>query len=241
MTQAGGTGRDPGLAAEPAATVKSFGLRDSTDRGSAMRAIQGWAGLMAIVYATLAQGASPAPAAKPDLERGKQIASTVCVACHGADGNSPVPANPILAGQHADYLAAQLAAYKSGARANPIMAGMSAALTPEDMRNVAAYFSQQVPKPSAAKDKTLATRGQQIWRGGIRQGNVPACAGCHGAAGAGIPTQYPRLAGQYADLTLAWLKAFASGGRANAVMAPIAAKMSEADMKAVAEYAAGLR
>jgi cytochrome c553 len=205
-----------------------------------MRAIRGWAGLMAIVYATLAQGAAPA-AAKPDLERGKQIASTVCVACHGADGNSALPANPILAGQHADYIAAQLAAYKSGARPNPIMAGMSAALTPEDMRSVGAWFASQTPKPSVARDKALAARGEQIWRGGIRQGNVPACAGCHGAAGAGIPVQYPRLAGQYADLTLAWLKAFASGGRQHPVMAPIAAKMSEADMKAVAEYAAGLR
>jgi len=206
-----------------------------------MRAFQGLAGLIALVYATLAQGAAPAPAAKPDLERGKQIASTVCVACHGADGNSALPANPILAGQHADYLAAQLAAYKSGARANPIMAGMSASLTPEDMRSVAAWFSRQAVKPSAAKDKNLALRGQQIWRGGVRQGNVPACAGCHGAAGAGIPSQYPRLAGQYADLTFAWLKSFANGTRANPVMADIAAKLSEADMKAVSEYAAGLR
>ena len=178
---------------------------------------------------------------KPDLERGKQVAATICAACHGPDGNSLVPANPILAGQHADYIAAQLAAFKSGARANPIMAGMSAALTPDDMRNVAAWFSQQVPKPSAAKDKALAFRGQQIWRGGIKQGNVPACAGCHGAAGAGIPTQYPRLAGQYADLTFAWLKAFANGGRPHPVMSAVAAKMSEADMKAVSEYVAGLR
>lgn len=206
-----------------------------------MRAFQGWAGLMAIVYATLAQGAAPAPTQKPDLERGKQIAATICAACHGPDGNSLLPANPILAGQHADYLAAQLAAFKSGARANPIMAGMSAALTPEDMRGVAAWFAQQTQKPSAAKDKLLAARGQQIWRGGIKQGNVPACAGCHGAAGAGIPTQYPRLAGQYADLTFAWLKAFASGGRVHPVMGGIAAKMSEADMKAVSEYTAGLR
>ncbi|HEX4944808.1 MAG TPA: c-type cytochrome [Usitatibacteraceae bacterium] len=196
---------------------------------------------MATVYATLAQGAVPASAAKPDLERGKQIAATVCAACHGPDGNSLVPANPIIAGQHADYLAAQLAAFKSGARANPIMAGMSAALTPEDMRNVSAWFSQQVVKPSAAKDQALAIRGQQIWRGGIKQGNVPACAGCHGAAGAGIPAQYPRLAGQFADLTFTWLKAFASGARANPVMAGIAAKLSEADMKAVSEYVAGLR
>jgi cytochrome c553 len=206
-----------------------------------MRATEALAGLIAIVYATLAQGAAPAPAPKPDLERGKQIAATVCVACHGPDGNSPAPANPILAGQHAEYLAAQLAAYKSGARPNPIMAGMSASLTPEDMRNVSAWFAQQTPKPSAAKDKALATRGQQIWRGGIKQGNVPACAGCHGAAGAGIPTQYPRLAGQYAELTYGWLKAYATGGRSNAMMSGVAAKMSEADMKAVSEYIAGLR
>lgn len=206
-----------------------------------MRATEALAGLIAIVYATLAQGAAPAPAPKPDLERGKQIAATVCTACHGPDGNSPAPANPILAGQHAEYLAAQLAAYKSGARPNPIMAGMSAALSPEDMRNVAAWFAQQAPKPSAAKDKSLAARGQQIWRGGVRQGNVPACAGCHGAAGAGIPTQYPRLAGQYADLTYAWLKAYATGGRSHVMMSGVAAKMSDADMKAVSEYIAGLR
>lgn len=206
-----------------------------------MRAFRRWAGLMTIVYATLAQGAAPTPAPRPDPERGRQVAATVCVACHGLDGNSLAPANPILAGQHADYIAAQLAAFKSGTRANPIMAGMSAALTPEDMRNVGAWFSQQVPKPSAAKDKALAIRGQQIWRGGIKQGNVPACAGCHGAAGAGIPSQYPRLAGQYPELTLAWLKAYAGGSRSNPIMAGVASRISEADMKAVAEYIAGLR
>lgn len=196
---------------------------------------------MALVYATLAQGAAPVPVSKPDLERGKQIASTVCVACHGLDGNSPTPANPHLAGQHAEYLSAQLSAYKSGIRANPIMAGMSAALTPEDMRSVAAWYAQQTPKPSAAKDKALALRGLQIWRSGIRQGNVPACAGCHGAAGAGIPVQYPRLAGQYAEVTLGWLKAYATGTRDHSVMSGVAVRMSEADMKAVSEYVAGLR
>lgn len=206
-----------------------------------MRAFQGWAGLIALVYATLVQGAAPAPASKPDLERGKQVAATVCAACHGPDGNSPAPVNPILAGQHAEYIAEQLAAFKSGARANAIMAGMSAALTPEDMRNVGAWFARQAPKPSVAKDKALAARGQQIWRGGIKQGNVPACAGCHGAAGAGIPTQYPRLAGQYSELTFGWLKAYASGGRTNTIMSGVAGRMSEADMKAVAEYIAGLR
>jgi cytochrome c553 len=121
------------------------------------------------------------------------------------------------------------------------MAGMSAALSPEDMRNVAAYFSQQVPKPAVAKDKALAERGQLIWRAGLKQGGVPACAGCHGAAGAGIPAQYPRLAGQYPELTFGWLKAYASGARAHVVMGPIASRLSEADMKALAEYIAGLR
>lgn len=206
-----------------------------------MRAIGGWSVLTALVYATLAQGAAPAAVAKADPEKGKQVAATVCAACHGPDGNSPAPANPILAGQHAAYLEAQLSAYKSGARPNPIMAGMTAALTPDDMRNVAAWFSQQAPKPSVARDAALAARGQQIWRAGIRQGNVPACAGCHGAAGAGIPTQYPRLAGQYAEITFGWLKAYATGGRNHGVMAPIAVRLSEADMKAVAEYIAGLR
>ncbi len=205
-----------------------------------MRAFTGFAGLMLLVYAS-ATAAAEAPAPKPDLERGKQIASTVCVACHGADGNSVAAANPVLAGQHAEYIAAQLAAFKSGARPSPIMQGMAAGLSPEDMRNVAAWFSSQKVTPRFARDKALAERGREIWRGGVRTTNVPACAGCHGAEGQGIPAQFPRLAGQFADLTFGWLKAFASGTRSNAVMGPIASKLSEADMKAVAEYASGLR
>jgi cytochrome c553 len=206
-----------------------------------MLAFQRWTGILAVVYATAAYAAAPAPAAKSDTERGKQLAATACAACHGADGNSPTAVNPILAGQHADYIAAQLAAFKSGTRANAIMAGMSAALTPDDMKNVGAWFAQQTPKPSVARDKALAFRGQQIWRGGIKNSNVPACAGCHGAAGAGIPSQYPRLAGQYAELTLAWLKAYAGGGRVHPVMSGVAGRMSEGEMKAVAEFIAGLR
>lgn len=206
-----------------------------------MRAFTGLAGLMLLVYAGVSAAAEPAPASRPDLERGKQIASTVCVACHGADGNSTGPANPILAGQHADYIAAQLAAFKSGARPSPIMQGMAAGLAPEDMRNVAAWFEAQKPAPRFARDKALAQRGQDIWRGGVKATGVPACAGCHGAEGQGIPVQFPRLAGQFQDLTMGWLKAFASGARPNAVMAPIASKLSEADMKAVAEYITGLR
>jgi cytochrome c553 len=118
---------------------------------------------------------------------------------------------------------------------------MAAALSPEDMSNIGAYFEMQKPAGMAARDKALAERGQQIWRGGIRATSLPACAACHGAAGHGIPAQYPRLAGQYADLSFGWLKAFASGARPHGVMGPVALKMSEADMKAVSEYAAGLR
>jgi cytochrome c553 len=206
-----------------------------------MRFFTGFAGFISLVYAGAALSAAPAALVKPDLDRGKQIATTVCAACHGPDGNSPIPANPILAGQHGDYIALQLAAFKSGARPSPIMQGMAAALSPEDMRNLGAYFETQKPAPNVARDKALAQRGQQIWRGGIKATQVPACAGCHGAGGKGIPVQYPRLAGQHADLAFGWLKAFASGARPHAVMGQVAVKMSEADMKAVAEYAAGLR
>jgi cytochrome c553 len=206
-----------------------------------MRVFTGFAGLMAVVYASLAAGEAAAPATKPDLARGQQLASTVCVACHGADGNSTVPANPRLAGQNAGYIATQLAAFKSGARPSPIMQGMAAPLAPEDMQAVAAYFEAQKPADMFAHDKALAERGQQIWRGGIKSQGVPACAGCHGAAGHGIPTQFPRLAGQYPDLTAGWLKAYAAGTRPHPVMEAVAAKLTENDIKAVAEYAAGLR
>lgn len=209
--------------------------------GPGVRLAGGLAGLILLVYASLANAAEPAEAAKPDIARGKQIASTVCVACHGADGNSVVPANPVLAGQHAEYIAAQLAAFKSGARPSPIMQGMAAGLAPEDMRNVAAWFESQKPAPHFAHDKALVQRGEEIWRGGVKATDVPACAGCHGAAGHGIPARFPRLAGQYPDLSVGWLKAFATGTRPNPVMGQIAAKLSENDMRAVAEYISGLR
>ena len=206
-----------------------------------MRVLTGFAGLMALVYACAAAAAASAAVSKPDLERGKQIATAVCAACHGADGNSAASANPHLAGQHGDYIAAQLAAFKSGARPSPVMQGMAASLTPEDMRNVGAYFEIQKPAAAVARDKALAMRGQQIWRAGIKSTGLPACAGCHGAAGHGIASQYPRLAGQFPELSVGWLKAYASGGRPHAVMGPVAAKLSENDMKALAEYIAGLR
>ena len=205
-----------------------------------MRVLTGLAAAIALVYASIA-GAAETAAPKADLERGKQVATTVCAACHGADGISTAPANPHLAGQHAEYIAAQLAAFKSGARPSPIMAGMAAGLSPEDMANIGAWYQSQKPAASVARDKNLALRGQQIWRGGVKSTAVPACAGCHGAAGKGIPSQYPRLAGQHADLTFGWLRAYATGARSHPVMSAVAVKLSDADMKAVSEYAAGLR
>jgi cytochrome c553 len=206
-----------------------------------MRAVTRFAGLMALVYAAAATAAAPVSPAKPDLARGQQIATTACAACHGANGIGTEPANPHLAAQSGDYIAAQLAAFKSGARPSPIMQGMAAGLSPEDMRAVGAYYQAQKPAQGAARDKALAQRGQQIWRTGIKSIGVPACSGCHGAAGGGIPVQYPRLAGQHPDLSLGWLKAYATGARPHAVMGPVAAKLSENDMKAVSEYIVGLR
>jgi cytochrome c553 len=211
-----------------------------------MRIAKSLMALIGLFYAALAVSAATEAPAKPDLARGKQIAGTVCAACHGADGNSVIPGNPILAGQGADYIANTLAEYKSdkpnATRRNAIMKGMAAGLTPEDMRSVGAWFAAQKIAPSIARDKTAAVLGEKIWRGGIKHSSVPACAGCHGPAGKGVPVQYPRVAGQYADYTLVALKAYAAGvDRTNQMMTGVAAKLSEAEMKAVSEYMAGLR
>ena len=188
-------------------------------------------------------------AAKPDLAKGGQLAKQVCVACHGADGNSVAPANPKLAGQHAGYLYRQLVSFKpqggkKAARENALMAGMVASLSAADLRALAAYYASQKLEPAAASDKELAALGQKIWRGGIAEKNIAACAGCHGPDGAGIPVQYPRLAGQFAEYLDAQLRLFRAGGRANdpnGMMRGVAARMSDEEIKAVAEYAAGLR
>jgi len=195
---------------------------------------------MALVYAT-AIGAAPAEVPKPDLERGKQLVTTVCAACHSANGVSPSPAQPNLAGQNAGYIASQLALFKAGTRKNPIMQPMAATLSPEDMRSVGAYLQSLSPAHSVAHDKALAEKGQKIWRAGNKQLGVPACAGCHGAAGHGNGSQFPRLAGQYPELVAAWLKAYATGDRASDVMGPIASRLSDAEGKAVVEYISGLQ
>jgi cytochrome c553 len=188
-------------------------------------------------------------AAKPDLAKAEQLAKQTCAACHGADGNSIAPANPKLAGQHAGYLYKQLINFKAqggkkAARENALMAGMVAPLSDPDLRALAVYYAALALKPAAASDKDLAARGQKIWRGGIAGTGVAACAGCHGPDGAGIPERYPRLAGQYAEYVDAQLKLFRAGSRANdpnGMMRGVAARMSDEEIKAVAEYAAGLR
>lgn len=186
---------------------------------------------------------STAPAAD-EPATAPAIVTQVCAACHGADGNSPLPANPSLAGQHPDYLAKQLAEFKSGARKNAVMTGMAASLSPEDMRNIAQYYGSRKPKDSAARDKDLAVKGRALFRGGIASKGVAACAGCHSPNGAGIPSQYPRLAGQHADYVVVQLKAFRAGERANdpnQMMRDTAGKLSDGEITALAEYIAGLR
>lgn len=200
---------------------------------------------------TLSFGLQAAEKAAPtlDLAKAKKTAETVCVACHGADGNSAIPANPILAGQHREYLFKQLSEFKSAdgkpqVRNNAIMLGMTATLDEGDMRSLAAYFSQQAQKPAKAADAKLAAAGKTLWRKGDPDKGVPACAGCHGPAGAGLPVQYPRLAGQHAEYTEAQLKNFRSEERSNdpeRMMRTIADKLSDKQIKALADYIAGLR
>jgi cytochrome c553 len=192
---------------------------------------------------------SSSAAVAQDASKGQMIAARVCAACHGPDGNSPTSANPKLAGQVQEYLQKQLTNFKPASghkpdRENPIMAGMAAPLSADDMNNVAAYFAQQTPRAGAAKNKDTVELGRKLWRAGDATRGVPACAACHGATGAGVPVQFPRLAGQYAEYTENQLKAFRAGSRANdanRAMRTIAAKLTDADIAAVADYAAGLR
>ena len=197
----------------------------------------------------LVAGSLQAQDQAPDLAKAKQIAETLCVACHAADGNSQLPANPKIAGQHPEYLYKQLREFKSwdGAkpvRDNAIMGGMVAGLSDDDMKALAHYFAANKLQPEPAKNLASIELGQKIWRGGIPTKGVPACAACHGPAGAGMPAQYPRLSGQFAEYTETQLKAFRDGVRANdpsKMMQMIAIKMTDPEIKAVADYAAGLR
>ena len=195
-----------------------------------------------------AAGEAPAPAAaaqkpaKPDLVKGEASFTAVCVACHAADGNSSIAANPKLAQQHPEYLVKQLQEFKSGKRNDPVMKGFASALTDDDMRNIAAWLATKPAKAGFAKDKELVGLGERIYRGGIADRNIAACAGCHSPNGAGIPAQYPRLSGQHADYTAKQLNEFRAGKRGNSLqMTQVAAKLNDREIKAVSDYIAGLR
>jgi len=215
-----------------------------------MRQLLALAAVAGACFATAAPAQTPAPAAGPDLAKAQSIVKDVCSACHGLDGNSATPVNPNLAGQPAEYITQQLMHFQSGVRANPVMQGMAAPLTPADMKALGLYFSQQKPKGLAAKDPALVTAGQKLFRGGEAATGIPACAGCHSPDGAGIAKNYPRLAGQYPEYTYAQLKSFKGGERGadkegkdthGRTMATIASRMTDSQMKALAEYTSGLR
>ncbi|WP_108468265.1 c-type cytochrome [Polynucleobacter difficilis] len=198
---------------------------------------------------SIAAGPATKPA-KPDAAIGEKLYTNGdpqrgvigCASCHGAEGKSAAGAWPKLAGQHSAYTIKQLKNYKDGTRANAIMAGMSAALTEQDMANIAAYLSKQTVSLGVAQNKETIGLGKQIYAGGIAEKGIPACAACHSPNGAGIPAQYPLLSGQWADYSMAQLGYFRDGTRKNnAAMTAIAAKLSDVEMKAVSDYMAGLR
>lgn len=200
------------------------------------------AALLAFLLGTgMAHAAEAKAAFKPDLAKGQTLAAT-CLACHTADGSRGAPANPILQGQHPEYLVKQLVEFKSGKRKNAVMAGMAATLSEDDMRHIAAFYASKTAKTGFAKNKDSIALGEQIYRGGISSKQIPACAACHGPNGAGLPVQYPRMGGQHGDYTEAQLLTFRSGARGNsAQMMTIAQKMNDAEIKAVSDYVAGLR
>lgn len=199
--------------------------------------------LLAAVLAAPAIAAEQGKAAaKPDLARGQEISTTVCAACHTNDGSRGAPTNPILQGQHPEYLVKQLTEFKAGKRTNAVMNGMAAPLSEADMRNVAAFYASKKPVNGTAKKKDTVALGEKIYRGGIPEKSVPACSGCHSPNGAGMPVQYPRLAGQHAEYLEAQMIAFREGGRTNsAQMIGVAARMNDKEIKAVTDYIAGLR
>ena len=194
------------------------------------------AALVALSFSAQAQ------TTKPDLAAGAAVFGQACVACHAADGNSSTPANPKLAQQHPEYLIKQLREYKSGKRANAIMGGFANSLSDADMRNVAYWLASQKAVAGAATDPELVRLGERIYRGGIADRQIAACAGCHSPNGAGIPAQNPRLSGQHAEYTADQLRQFRGGIRKNNIqMTGVAAKMNDREILAVSEFIAGLR
>ena len=201
-----------------------------------------FAALLAVPALSMAAGEAAPAKAKPDLVKGAATYAAVCVACHAADGNSAIAANAKLAQQHPEYLVKQLQEFKSGKRKNAIMQGFAAALSDDDMRNISYWVASKPVKPGFAKDKALVALGERIYRGGISDRQVPACAGCHSPNGAGVPSQYPRLGGQHAEYTATQLTTFRDGGRENSLqMSQVAAKLNDREIRAVADYIACLR
>jgi cytochrome c553 len=178
-----------------------------------------------------------------DAEAGK-AKSAVCAACHGVDGNSSNPMWPSLAGQHASYIYKQLSDFKASRRINASMSGMVAGLSDDDMKNLAAYYETQNPRP-VAFDGELIVKGESIYRGGITETGVAACMGCHSPSGKGNgPAGWPSLKGQYPEYIVTQLQAFKQGARANdpgKMMRNLVGRMSEMEMKAVAAYVAGIQ
>jgi len=206
--------------------------------------------LLAVSASASAEEKKPAAAPKVDAAKGGALYTDgdnarglpACVSCHGANGNSTIAVNPKLSAQHESYIYKQLVNFTTAERNQPVMTTYAKMLTDEEKHNVAAWLSAQAAKPGAAKNKDTIELGKKIYRGGIADKSVPACASCHGATGSGIPIQYPRLAGQHQDYTVAQLGLFKSGGRKNsAQMTTIAQRMSDEEMKAVADYVAGLK
>ena len=187
---------------------------------------------------------------KADPAKGEALYSTgdparnipACVACHGAAGNSTIVQNPKLAAQHEAYLYKQLANFKTPERNNPVMSSIAKGLTDDEMKNIAAYLDAQTQKPGAAKNKDTVEIGKKIYRAGIAEKNVPACAACHSANGAGIPAQFARIGGQHQEYTSAQLTSFRAGTRKNSPqMLTIAKRMSDDEIQAVSDYIAGLK
>ena len=198
--------------------------------------------------AASAAAAAPAKPTKPDPAKGDTLFngtpanSQSCASCHNADGNSAIAANPKLAQQHPEYILKQLEEFKSGKRKSAILKPLASALSEEDMRNIAWFVGSKKVKPGFSKDKDTLAMGEKIYRGGIGERQIPACAGCHSPNGAGIPAQYPRLGGQNAEYTVAQLTAFRDNVRLNsAPMTGVAAKLNDREIRAVADYIAGLR
>ena len=200
-----------------------------------------------LTAAVLAAPALPAFAAgetpaKPDLVKGQASFEAVCAACHGADGNSTIVVNPKLAQQHPEYLLKQLHDFKDDKRVDPVMKGFAMMLSEEEMTNITAWLAKQPAKNGFATDKELVVLGERIYRGGIPDRKIAACVSCHSPNGAGIPAQSPRLSGQHADYTTKQLNAFRDGSRGNNIqMRDVAAKLNDREVKAVADYIAGLR